>query len=709
MNQLLRHFLIVVIVFASFQAAYGQFDTLSVVLKPRIGIGTGTMAYFGEIQKNQSGFSSTVNRLGGNLMVNAPLNKAFNVEFVGTYGKVSANERTLARNFNFQSRIRMASLSFQYNFYPLFSPTRSFFNPYLGIGITSFEFLSKTDLRDATGQLYYYWNDGSIMNMAQNDPNAEDAMPLVRDYTYETDLRSQNFDSLGRYREQSFAIPISFGAEFHLTPRVDFRIGTTLNYTFTDLIDNISPAGEGVRKGDDRNDFILYSNIGLSYDLEFFVQEEPYDALDSGEDLLAYEQVDWDQDGVIDAIDDCFQTPIEALVDARGCPIDTDKDGVDDYFDEEVTPLGNHVNRYGVTISEEEFMRWREMMMDSTGLAFSFEEVYSVKDFTGIRVPKVAKAKDPENKKYVVIIGKEHKSISANQLHEFLGYTEFETVMKGDTVYYVLGRYEFIEDAVAAKSSLENEGVEIKEIAKSNFNETDFRPINNRVVEKIEKINMTSGKPLPEFNSDRPSYRVQIGSYRKPIDVEKVFPGIEDITYAKGQDGLIRYYAGVFDSYKEAKQLSEKLAKKGNTQNFVVAYQNRERITLKEAKVLLLPKNYNEKAEILSFVEPRDTSKAEQSGLSKIPPSEVKYQVLLGSFNGNVPIEIIEKYLSIGGIRPLKEKDGVTKYYSRKVSSLSEAENLVENYTGYDLTESTIVILYKGEYYTIAEFEKKKR
>jgi len=156
LSQLFKNLLIVVAIFTSSEVVYGQFDTLGVVLKPRIGVGTGTMAYFGEIQKNQTGFSSTVNRLGGNLMVNAPLTKAFNVEFVGTYGKVSANERTLTRNFNFQSRIRMASLSVQYNFYPLFSPTRSFFNPYLGIGITSFEFLSKSDLRDANGQLYHY-------------------------------------------------------------------------------------------------------------------------------------------------------------------------------------------------------------------------------------------------------------------------------------------------------------------------------------------------------------------------------------------------------------------------------------------------------------------------------------------------------------------------------------------------------------------------
>lgn len=667
------------------------------------------MAYFGEIQSYQSGFSSTINRMGGNLMVNAPLNKAFNFEFVATYGKISANERSLTRNYNFQSRIRMGSLNIQYNFYPLFHPTRSFFNPYIGIGITSFEFLSKSDLYASNGSAYYYWSDGSIMNLAENDPNSDEALPLIRDYKYETDLRAQNYDSLGKYREQSFAIPLSFGAEFHITPRVDFRIGTTLNLAFTDLIDNISPAGDGVRKGDNRNDFILYSNIGLSYDLEFFKENEEQDDQNNinSEDLLAYDQTDWDKDGVIDAVDDCYATPIEALVDEHGCPLDTDKDGVADYIDEENTPLGNHVNRIGVTIPDAVFLRWQELMMDSTGLAYGFEEVFSRKDYTAQR-QLLATAEGPENKSYVVIIGKEHKNVSANELHKFLGYTEFETVLKGDTVYYVLGKYEKIEDAVAAKSSLENEGISVEVIGKSNTDQTDYLTINDKVIEKIEKINIAQGKPLPEFGSKKPNFRVQIGSFKKPINIETAFPGIEDVTFAKGEDGLIRYYSGVFDTHREAKSMINELNRKGIKDIFVVAYQNKKRITLKEANVLSLPKDYNEDTELNSFVEPRDTVIAIPNK-PKINPEDVKYQVLLGSFTDEVPIDIIEKYLSIGGIQPIKMKDGSTNYYSRKVNSLKEVKNLVNNYKGYQLNETVIMVLYKGTYYTEEEFEKKKR
>ena len=692
-------------------SANAQFDTLNNVLKPRIGIGTGTIAYYGEIQKYQTGFSSTINRMGGNVSLNAPLTPSFNIEFLAIYGKVSANERTLTRNLNFESRIRMASISLQYNFYPLFSPTRSFFNPYVGIGFSSFEFLSKTDLYNANGQKYYYWTDGSIMDLPENHPNPENAKPLIRDYTYETDLREQNIDSLGKYKEQSFAIPLSLGIEFHMTPRIDFRVGTTLNYTFTDLIDNISEAGTGARQGDKRNDFILYSNIGISYDLERLKKDQGEEFLSEEELLALYDKSDWDSDGVIDAIDDCFATPLEALVDEHGCPLDTDGDGVPDYFDEEVTPTGNYVNQYGVTITEAEFLRIQELMMDSTGMAYGFEEDFLRVDFKNDQgqIVKTKGSAGKGNKNYVVIVGKQHKSISANDLHQYLGYTDFETVVKGDTVYYVLGKYEYIEDAVAAKTSLENQGVKVDEIGKETRNNDDFKTINEKVVDKVEKINIASGKPLLEFDESKPSFRVKLGTFDNAIKIDSVYPGIDNITFAKGQDGKVRYYTGVYDSYKDAKEASRKLSdKNGITENEVIAYQNQKRVTLKEAGVLFLPNSYDESKELASFVEPRTLDTIPKHDKPKIDPATINYQILLGSFENEIPIDVIQKFLSIGGVQPIKEKDGTTKYYSKKVNTLKEAQDLLKEYQGYQLESPSIKVLYKGKHLSLEEFEKKQ-
>lgn len=687
-------------------------DTLSSVQKPRIGIGTGTLAYFGEVQNYQIGLLPTINKIGGSLYVNAPISKSFNLEFSTMYGKIGANERGLSRNLNFESRIRSGSIMLHYNFYPFFKNIRPMFTPYIGVGFTSFEFLSKTDLYDANGTMYHYWSDGSIMSLAETDPLANTANPLYRDYVYETDLREQNFDSLGKYKEQSFAIPISIGGEWHLTPRIDFRLSTTFNYTFTDLIDNISPAGSGPREGDSKKDYYMYTSASISYDLQFNSNRSNEHNGDSDNELSEFDQSDMDQDGVIDAFDDCPKSPLEAIVDEHGCPIDTDLDGVADYFDEEEnTPRGNYVDQYGVTITEDDFRRQQELFNDSTGALHDFDEDYlevGFRDSQG-RIIKANEKDQNVKKSYVVIIGKEHKDISANELHKYLGYNDFQTITKGDTVFYVLGEYETIEDAVAAKTSLENEGIEVQVIGKTNHSGTEFSNIPEEVIGKVEKINIEGGKELPEINKPSEVYRVQVGAFKNKIDAEKLFPNISSLVYATGEDGITRYYTGKFDNYDDAEAYRNTLAKNGYEKSFVVAYQDHERVTLKEAGVSL-PEGYSEEQELATFVEPRDTSTTgtsiSETVNTSLDMSKVKYRVLLGRFEGDIPVETIDIFMSIGGIRPVKNEDGSTSYYSKSVKSEDDANNLISDYKTYGMSDLKIVYEYNGEYYSKEDFLK---
>ena len=49
----------------------------------------------------------------------------------------------------------------------------------------------------------------------------------------------------------------------------------------------------------------------------------------------------------------CHGTPKGVKVDEKGCPLDSDGDGVPDYLDKEPnTAKGNKVDGYGVTIDE---------------------------------------------------------------------------------------------------------------------------------------------------------------------------------------------------------------------------------------------------------------------------------------------------------------------------------------------------------------------
>ena len=688
---------------------YTQFDTLNTVLKPRIGGGVGVLAYYGEIQNYQVGLSPLVNKVAASIFLNAPLSNGFNVEFTAMFGKVGANERGLNRNFNFESRIRSGSMIITYNFYHLLKNNSRNFTPFIGAGITSFEFLSKTDLFDKNGNKYNYWNDGSIMSLSQDDPLAMTAKPLYRDYIYETDLREQNFDSLGKYKEQSFAIPISIGGEWHVTSRVDFRLSTTLNYTFTDLIDNISPAGKGLRKGDDKKDYFMYSSFSLSYDLEFGNKEglivDNNELLD--DNWSEFSQSDLDHDGVIDAFDDCPKTPLEAKVDKHGCPIDTDKDGVADYFDEEPnTPEGNFVNQYGVSLTDEDFRKQVLLFNDSTGEYHEWNEDY-VRSSPKGDVSKMTYAKNTFEsvpKSYVVIIGKEEKSVSKEELHKYLGYNEFKTIEKNDTTYYVMGEYEIIEDAVAAKTSLESNGIDVGIIGKTNHDATTFTEIEDEIIKKIEKVNIETGKELPTFDKPDQVYRVQVGAFKNKIDANKLFPNISSLVFATAEDGLTRYYTGVFDDHEDANAYKNTLRKNGYNKAFVVAYQDHERVTLKEAGVKL-PKGYNEQNELESFVEKRtnNSNNSNKTQNLNIDMSKVKYRVLLGEFDSDIPVEIIDIYMAIGGVRPFKEVDK-TSYYSRSVNTEEDAGNLIEDYSTYGLRELKLVYEYKGKYFSKEEF-----
>jgi OOP family OmpA-OmpF porin len=64
--------------------------------------------------------------------------------------------------------------------------------------------------------------------------------------------------------------------------------------------------------------------------------------------------IDSDGDGVPDGIDQCPNTPKGVAVDAKGCPLDSDGDGVPDYIDRcPNTPPGTKVDAFGCPIIQE--------------------------------------------------------------------------------------------------------------------------------------------------------------------------------------------------------------------------------------------------------------------------------------------------------------------------------------------------------------------
>lgn len=84
--------------------------------------------------------------------------------------------------------------------------------------------------------------------------------------------------------------------------------------------------------------------------------------------------MDSDNDGVVDGIDMCANTPVGVTVDEVGCPIDSDRDGVADYKDLcPNTPEGVIVDEDGCPIAGQ-------TILSLTGVNFEFDKAALTSD-----------------------------------------------------------------------------------------------------------------------------------------------------------------------------------------------------------------------------------------------------------------------------------------------------------------------------------------
>ena len=319
--------------------------------KPRIGLSAGVFTFFGEVRDNTFSHLFT-SSMAYELNVGRNISKSFALELRVMHGNMKVNERGIDNNYNFKSNIWNGSANIVYNFDNFYKKPKVIM-PFLSVGLGYLSFDSKTDLLSSTGIAYQYWSDGTIRSIDENSPQAEDALILQRDYDYETDLREQNLDGLGKYKLFSLNIPVSGGVNFRVGNRFNMRLGTTYYVNFTDMIDNISDAGEGKRKGNKAKDNFLFTSLGLSYSLWGDGMKTERDKYFDDIDFSNIDTEDSDGDGVLDFLDRCANTPKDEGVDENGCPLDTDVDFIAGKQDKETTSAsGALVNSAGITYND---------------------------------------------------------------------------------------------------------------------------------------------------------------------------------------------------------------------------------------------------------------------------------------------------------------------------------------------------------------------
>jgi hypothetical protein len=705
-------------------------------LNPVLGVGTGMFAFIGDIQEKTYN-NALVSRMGYELFLGKKFNPFLEINFGVLFGKLGANERSIDRNLNFQSEIRAGGVSLGYNFHHLLKKDR-LVEPVLSVGFETFEFLSKTDLYDSQGNYYHYWTDGSIRNLPQNDPNAATAKYLHRDYTYETDIRESNLDGFGKYTERAFAIPVGFHVRAHLSERVDFKIGTTLHYTFTDLVDGVTKDGTPNRIGNGKNDMFLMTSASITYDFMLRKDKEEKEEEFEGYDLLAEDIEDSDDDGVHDFIDKCANTPPGVKVDMNGCPIDEDEDGVPDYKDDELpTRSGVFVTMQGEELTDSLIQLEYDRYMDSTGV---FAKVINTTETEDIKRAALFAGRAT----YRVQLGEFTSGVPPELINKFLNIPDIATTtIENNNTIYTAGNYPSQMQAEKRRDELIAAGLSDAKVVEyrdgkfstpkaggtqstatqttggnqTSSNQTQTTGTNqNDVVVTNNQTNTTNNTDKgtstgtngnqskggsqtitysnnENFASKDPLdvvvFRVQLGAYKTKIS-KNVFAGVNDLVVVTSDDGLTKYLTGSFTNFNDAAKHKVDMLLKGYSGAFIVAYKNGKRVPLNTVGATVAPK------EKLDIDDTKETS--------SIDKSQIRFKVQIGAFKNEPPADILEKINSINTIEKQYTESGLTRYTAGSFNNYEKATAYKNELVAkYDFSDAFIVAFFKEQIIPVQE------
>ena len=664
----------------------------STIYKPTIGVGVGRMSFFGDLyeKKFQSPLTS---RSCVELNVNQPLNSFLFLNFYTVFGKLGANERSEVRNVNFESEIRAGGLNLMYDFSNLIKGNEKI-RPWVSVGIEGFEFLSKTDLFDKQGRKYFYWDDGSIKNIAQGSEGSENAFDLVRDYSYESDVREMNLDGFGKYPERSWAIPVGAGFLIRLNERVDFKIGSTLHFGFTDFIDGISEKSKGNRVGNKAKDKFLVSSFSLHYDLvtkkkeKDTLPEEHYD----GVDLLALDMEDEDGDGVRDWDDKCHKTPVGVPVDKKGCPLDEDEDKVADHKDDELpSEKGVVVNVKGVAITEQMELDWYNSFYDTIGIGKTIDLDSAKRNRKEVLAAK-------KQKEYTVELGKFKGGVPSDVLAYFLSVGDINSINYGDSLFiYTAGSYDDIKLANQRLDEFKSEGLKEAKIGYflgeqyAAFEDGELKKELGKVTKQEVTKDSSNLISIPKKNNEV-FYRVQLGAYKNKLS-PAMFKNAGNVIELVSEEGYHRYVTGSYQSIEEAATARAELVLEGYPDAFISAYKQGKRISLSEAGATFENKE-DVKAENL------DESKVTTGTIDK---ELVSFRIQIGSLKReNDPI-FLERIKDLNNIEKMPTSLGLIRYLTGNFKSYNEAVSAKNKLAEEGFSDAFVIATFKGEIISIQE------
>ncbi|MDI3526594.1 MAG: hypothetical protein PWR03_777 [Tenuifilum sp.] len=348
------------------------------VYKPVISLGAGYISFFGDVKEPIASplYGNTAGKINISILVGKKHN--FKTNIFSILGGISAHDPKLSYtmqqsplplddlnnpvfvNSAFKTNLFQLGISLEYNFGHVFGSLKRF-RPFVSLGFSTIFYSPKGNYTyNQTGRYYFFWSDGTMRDFPENSINAYRARIIRFDSDYETDLSSTDLFKQGSISQQTFSIPFDVGLDFYLSDRVNLRVGSAINYCFSDRIDNYDnniAKAQGYPVQNDYNDIFMFTYFTMNFDLfsdpKTILVERVFAMLGENYDYDIFWS-DQDNDKVFDNFDECPDTPEGVEVDSVGCPFDTDFDGVFDYMDNEPnTPEGAIVDDNGVQVSAD--------------------------------------------------------------------------------------------------------------------------------------------------------------------------------------------------------------------------------------------------------------------------------------------------------------------------------------------------------------------
>jgi hypothetical protein len=424
--------------------------------------------------------------------------------------------------------------------------------------------------------------------------------PLLTFGVQRLSYKTNDFD-----RESAIAIPFGLGIRINVTERLEFD--ASLNWSL-----GMGDIDHGV---DDGSDGYKSFNISLHYDLftpgpnsddEYFDDSYYADV-----DFAKLENEDEDGDLVLDVDDYCPKTPIGVKVDANGCPLDDDNDGIANYIDQQKnTPEGSIVDEFGVRLTADKYhSMYSEYEAASRKYAnFYNESEIKRENYKTVDEYLIAKAnafnkayneglKDDDEVKdlvYKVKIGEFSDGIPAKIANKFLSIDDLESVtLENGVVMYLVGSYATLDEAIGRQYDLEAKGLDDTYLMVDNNGEVSayVEPTPEPEIDEDEVVVEVSEDEISEEvvttvsedeMTNETTYRIQVGAFNTELS-DEVFVGVNNVISFTGKDGLVRYMAGSFVEYKDAIDYQAQMKVRGFEDAFIVTYKNGERISLNVA------------------------------------------------------------------------------------------------------------------------------